>query len=329
MSTHAIVSVRADFDCRAFLLKGAAASLLLMQLAGCQDVALAIHHALKGTDTDTEGEREFNRLCRTKSGIKIHRSVTGVDGIFFAKTHDEFDFNAAKNRDFEDPYGVESSASYLHVLGYLGHFNFIEIPGLKINVLSAGKTVKLELRYSGEMSTKKITFYPPEKFDGLPISSPYKDDKTYPEWRVYDTILDKPTARYEFTWSDISTPKQREHWIAGSRAIIRDRETGELIAERVGFVFSGKYKSPNNYWRSSAQLSCPELALNNNGLGGVSNMFFIKKAFSARLRDDIPEEFIYIIPSSVPGSEKRVRAEFWSVKRNDIKEYTPSYRELD
>lgn len=46
----------------------------------------------------------------------------------------------------------------------------------------------------------------------------------------------EPQSRYLVNWEDISTPSDRQHWVAASRWTITDLKTGELMAERIGYA---------------------------------------------------------------------------------------------
>ncbi|MBD9403931.1 hypothetical protein IB236_01240 [Acidovorax sp. ACV02] len=56
----------------------------------------------------------------------------------------------------------------------------------------------------------------------------------------------KSESRYFVKWEDISTPQDREHWVAGSKWTITDLETGTLMAERIAYaidLYQGSTKS--------------------------------------------------------------------------------------
>ena len=51
------------------------------------------------------------------------------------------------------------------------------------------------------------------------------------------TPVSKRKAQYGITWDDISTPSDRQNWIAGSSQKIVDMQSNEVIAERIGYMF--------------------------------------------------------------------------------------------
>ncbi len=56
----------------------------------------------------------------------------------------------------------------------------------------------------------------------------------YEMWQP--TEVDSRLSRYGYTWDDISTREDRHFWVAGGRMRVVDLETGEVVAERVGYV---------------------------------------------------------------------------------------------
>jgi hypothetical protein len=48
--------------------------------------------------------------------------------------------------------------------------------------------------------------------------------------------IDATQSRYGFTWEDLSTPEDRQHWVAKSRLQIIDLQNHEVIAERIGYL---------------------------------------------------------------------------------------------
>ena len=58
-----------------------------------------------------------------------------------------------------------------------------------------------------------------------------------PLYKMWEPMeADTRLARYGYTWDDISTKEDRHFWVAGGRLRVVDLETGEVVAERVGFV---------------------------------------------------------------------------------------------
>jgi hypothetical protein len=73
--------------------------------------------------------------------------------------------------------------------------------------------------------------------------------------------------RYGITWDDLSTLADREQWIAGSSLKMIDLHTGEVLAERISYMFnSALRKSPyGNAWDWAAIGGCgPDNRPHNN-----------------------------------------------------------------
>lgn len=62
-----------------------------------------------------------------------------------------------------------------------------------------------------------------------------------PTHKVGQRTTSTSLARYGYTWDDISTKEDRHFWVAGGRLRVVDLETGEVVAERVGFVIEPKF----------------------------------------------------------------------------------------
>ena len=78
-------------------------------------------------------------------------------------------------------------------------------------------------------------------------------------------VLDRVPAsgaapRYGVTYDDISTREDREYWIAGSSLKVVDLQTGEVIAERVGYMMDpgqGNTSGGRSPWLLAAEHACP------------------------------------------------------------------------
>ncbi|GHU00009.1 hypothetical protein FACS1894154_08300 [Betaproteobacteria bacterium] len=64
-----------------------------------------------------------------------------------------------------------------------------------------------------------------------------------PEMRADSDPVEVIQSRYGYTWDDLSTLEDRNHWVAKSRLQIVDLKTNEVIAERIGYVFESGFGS--------------------------------------------------------------------------------------
>ncbi|MDR1849197.1 MAG: hypothetical protein LBQ75_04095 [Zoogloeaceae bacterium] len=63
-----------------------------------------------------------------------------------------------------------------------------------------------------------------------------KDYETAPGWKPFDLPVDTLNARYTFSVEDISTLEDRAHWAGRGRLRLTERDTGEIVAEYIGFA---------------------------------------------------------------------------------------------
>jgi hypothetical protein len=83
------------------------------------------------------------------------------------------------------------------------------------------------------------------------------------KWEYFDLPVDAPSARYALSVEDISTLEDRAHWVARGRITLMERDTGETVAEYVGFEANlepwEQAKSPSRYWDDnwSSYKLCP------------------------------------------------------------------------
>ncbi len=77
----------------------------------------------------------------------------------------------------------------------------------------------------------------PDKFMRYKLWSPRGNVNGEPLYEMWQpTEVDNRLARYGYTWDDISTKEDRHFWVAGGRLRVVDLATGEIVAERVGYV---------------------------------------------------------------------------------------------
>ena len=112
-----------------------------------------------------------------------------------------------------------------------------------------------------ESPTFEYWFEPGDPRPAYPLlynASIYKDAS---EQRPFDLPIDAPpSTKYALSIEDISTLEDRAHWVARGRLRLIERESGETVAEYVGFAANlnpgWQTKSPSrrwdNYYRESA-----------------------------------------------------------------------------
>jgi len=81
--------------------------------------------------------------------------------------------------------------------------------------------------------------------------------------KVLVTPVGTRESQFGYTWEDISSREDREHWIAGSRLRVVELSTGRVVAERVGYMREpelGSVKRNRLAWSFATKFSCPPLA---------------------------------------------------------------------
>lgn len=128
--------------------------------------------------------------------------------------------------------------------GQRGGFDFVEAPHPdKPNMF-----LRFSLKWSGEKS---------KAGDDIPDHDAISKSP--------DTVEER-RSRYGYTWDDISTPEDRKYWVAGGRLRVVELATGEVVAERVGYViekYFGATSSTFNQtpWSNTRgrETTCPEI----------------------------------------------------------------------
>lgn len=197
----------------------------------------------------------FKQRCET-AHVTYFKQVPSQNGIFIMKPAQAPTFAQLKDQYWMgDPYNMpDTPANEASGLLYRqkslpkgswderhgrGGFDFVEAPHPE----QAGKFLRFTLKPDGEKDGQ-----------GFAIHKPGSD--------TVDTRL----SRYGYTWDDISTPEDRKYWVAGGRLRVVELETGEVVAERVGYViekYFGVTLSTFNQtpWSNTRgrDTTCPEL----------------------------------------------------------------------
>ena len=205
--------------------------------------------------------------CR-KSGEFIHRTADNVDGIFLLRIRMDY---GRGYQYTEDPYGYDSAGnSYI-----LGFFHTPVRDGDKYPILPnivGNELQNLRNTYRGYRYVEVVDPVDGERYRYTgSIKVIGKKDTAAPNVRlqmernpnfdvnIYDFVLDRAPApgsppRYGVTYEDISTPEEREYWVAGSSLKVIDLGANEVIAERIGYI-----KAPPNAMSAWAHgVACPQ-----------------------------------------------------------------------
>ena len=196
----------------------------------------------------------WQERCK-KSGEFIHQTVDGVEGVVLLKLRQE-------NSNFEDQFLMEDL--YGKDVGGLGYIQSF----LRGNLMSGRTELGAGYEALGQRGYLYVDAIDPT--DGLRyrytgrMEEPWQTDKTYLKGYIRLKVERKPAPepmpRYGVTFEDISTRQEREYWIAGSSLKVIDLRTGEVIAERIGYMYDwaqGSRAGNRSPWLFAADNACP------------------------------------------------------------------------
>lgn len=205
-----------------------------------------------------KGKERFQAYCREKAGVKIHRTVEGVEGVYLMKVRT----TTNQNRQYamDDPYGDDAQGedyikSFLIsrekngrlIAWYVSRFEDpSDLPGYRFVEAVDPKDGRL-YRFTAHIERPGLT--DPEKFA-----------TNYVRFVVDREPIIQRTARYGVTYDDISTKEERDYWIAGSSLRVVDLETNEVIAERIGYMMDygqGPDGAARQGWTYASRNACP------------------------------------------------------------------------
>lgn len=216
-------------------------------------------------------QAHFEMRCKS-AGEKITRTVENVDGIVWMKWRDKHNVNDDYDQfKLSDPYGRDCNAEICieqllllentagrfqrEVDLFKGRYRFVE---------SVDPADGQRYRYVGAMiprwSEEGVKKHRRETGKDIP-------DDAY-RFKQERKTVNEFTARYGVTWDDISTREDREQWIAGGSIKIIDLATGEVIAERIGYMMDrglGNRDGARSPWQAAPAAACPEFKKSPGG----------------------------------------------------------------
>lgn len=213
----------------------------------------------------------FDERCKT-AGEKIYRTVDGIEGFVWERWRPT-EINFDHQFELTDPYGrdcggEECIKQMLRVTSgqqlnpeearlYANGYGFIE---------TIDPQDHIAYRYSGTIRLHDS--WTPEKIAAHKAAT----GADVPSFSYRFALKRQPittfTARYSVTWDDVSTPEDRNYWIAGGLIRITDRQTKEIIAERIGYLMDsgqgdkGGQRSPWT-WAQGYTVGCPSTKEHN------------------------------------------------------------------
>ena len=184
----------------------------------------------------------FDEHCKT-AGEKIYRTVDNVESVLLAKRRPDRS-NLSNQYAMDDPYGDDSPGEA---------YAYSMLSGRDPN--------------DGHLIVRARQGF------GYPFAVMVnKDGMTYTHYRqaaegeqgnsdgFIVTPYEGPLPRYSISYEDLSTREDRDHWVAGSRLMVTDTKTNEIIAERIGWMFDaglGSTAGGRSPWAFAAYNACP------------------------------------------------------------------------
>jgi hypothetical protein len=218
----------------------------------------------------------FAERCK-KSGEFIHRTVTGVEGIFLMKVRPS-QINYGDQFAMTDPYGhdfvgedyTESFLRGFYAQNSAGSTRPAGLPPQLVGfeyVEAVRPSDGVRYRYSGRIEEPWLT------------NKSYL--KGYMRFVADRSTPTSPSPRYGVTYDDISTREDREHWIAGSSLRIVDLATNEVIAERVGYMIDagqGSTAGGRSPWLFAFDNACPSFQARSSTRGPAAPLALYQTA---------------------------------------------------
>lgn len=220
-------------------------------------MALALAGALLlgcATENAERAERSKKALVlwqeRCKSaGVTIHRTADDVEGIFVLKHRPRL-INEGEQFVMDDPYGRDwAGEDYV--------FSFIYSVS-EVDKTVEGKPIyRVGYKYADAIDPKDGVRY---RYSGQRVPVDPSKPNGYKKFEERKIPSSGPAPRYGITYEDISTREDREYWIAGSALRIIDLQTGEVMAQRIGYMIDlaqGSTAGARRPWLFAANNACP------------------------------------------------------------------------
>lgn len=225
-----------------------------------------------------KAEALFKDHCKN-AGIKIHRTVDGVEGVYLMKVRTTI--NHGRQYEMDDPFGADDTKDF-----YIGSF----IGGIdKFNRVNPETAVRPGYKYVEAIDPvdgllKRFTL------EELPRDGERDEKRRYiaSRFALNDEPVVQRTARYGVTYDDISTKEDRDYWIAGSSLRVVDLDTNEIIAERIGYMMDpaqgAGVMSGRQAWTYAADNACPAFPLINDRYANRFNQtrLFVEKVLKIK-----------------------------------------------
>jgi len=270
---------------------------LIACLSGCLSPSAAERAELAVQRQRLEvAEAMFQERCKT-AGEKIHRTAENVEGVLLMKLRPS-DINYGNQFAMDDPYGSDLGGDG-YIVSFLRGSHQANTRGTPrpgapprigyLFVEAVDPTDGKRYRYTGSVKAVRRKDVNAENVRRALAENPAYD------LNVYAYVVDRAPApgaapRYGITYDDISTREEREYWIAGSSLRVIDLKTGEVMAERIGYMMDrgqGATWGGRAPWLLAANHACPGFGTTRHAAAaqGRQAQDFAEKVLKPRMEE--------------------------------------------
>ena len=237
-------------------------------------VQIRVHEVKKiqqANELRTEQARAiFEERCK-KAGVFIHRTAENVDGVFLMKVRQSSNL---WEKSLEDPYGQDTTGDgYIQTFlagrnaegvlqimqGYVNTRPVEVTRGYRIVDAIDPKDGQRYRYWRTVVMVPKEELLKDQDIQGMIRKNPDYKVSALERFVLAKEPAAAPFPRYGVTYEDISTPEEREYWVAGSSLKVIDLTTNEVMAERVGYMFDPAQGRDGwgDPWRRGQFNACP------------------------------------------------------------------------
>ncbi len=244
--------------------RGAIAAMGVALLVACGNAPTKREVLSAEQERRNRGVAVWKTRC-AKSGVFIHKTIENIEGIYLVNVRIRLNYGESPEDQFalDDPYGHDSVGDN-YILNFLQGFYY---RSAETKPRIPGAPPRIGYRYVEAVDPKDGKLY---RFTGGLERSKGVDGRNSSEhvhMFLERKLIDKRSARFGVKFEDISSREDRSYWIAGSSLKVLDLETGEVVAERVGYMVDraqGSRAGNRSPWLFAADSACPDFHRNPN-----------------------------------------------------------------
>jgi len=202
-------------------------------------------------------QAHFAKRCKEDAGERIYRAVERVEGFLLSNPQPKL-----SEADIRDQYWKGNLYGFfLYPPAELSAYLFA-LDGNGIPTTLAGPAYLFV-----EVSNGDGTF------------NRYRKDLSTKAEMSFENVSDS-RSRYAVSREDFSTAEDRRFWVAGGRLRVVELKSGEVLGERIGYVFErgfGSTHAARRPWLFAQRNACPPLTPNESFSYGAIDRQFVEK----------------------------------------------------